>query len=171
MEKEKIEIVLEEILEELKVIKDAVLEEKQQTWQLQERLVVFEKKLSEIKLIAPAPDTKQMQTIINTSLLKIQQIIAEQPKSVIYERRFLLFPEHYARDYYRVIFRIIMWLTVVCTGAYLFSLAKTALENNKEVRLRQLESESYKSAWEYLYDQENKQGKQKMDKAWNNGNK
>jgi hypothetical protein len=35
-----------------------------------------------------------------------------------------------------------MWLTVVCIGVYLFSLGKTALENNKEVRLRQIELES-----------------------------
>src|SRR6185437_16062260 len=147
MEKEKIEIVLEEMLEDLKAIKEATLEEKQQTWQLQERVAGFEKKLSDIKLIVPGPDTKPMQTIINKSLLKIQQIIAEQPKSVTYEKRFLLFPEHYVRDYYRAIFRIIMWLTVVCTGAYFFSLAKTALENNREVRLKQLESESYKNAW------------------------
>ena len=145
MEKEKLEIVLEEVLEELRTVKDTVLEQKQQTWQLQEKINDFEKKLNESKPVVPLVNTRSIQSGIETGISKIRQIVAQQPKSVIYERRFLLFPEHNAREYYRIIFRLIMWLTVVCIGVYLFSLGKIALENYKEIRLRQFESKTYKN--------------------------
>lgn len=171
MEKEKLEIVLEEVLEELKMVKDTMLEQKQQTWQLQEKINDFGKKLDDRKPVTPPVNTTPMQSAIETGISKIRQIVAEQPKSVIYERRFLLFPEHYSRDYYRVIFRLIMWLTVVCIGAYIFSLGKIALENNREVQLKQIETKAYKYAWEYLYNQADKEGKKKMDTIWNSSSK
>jgi len=40
------------------------------------------------------------------------------------------------------------------------------LENYKEVQLRQLEANQYKNAWQYMYYQEGKQGKKKMDNLW-----
>lgn len=171
MEKEKLEIVLEDVLEELKAVKDTVLEQNQQTWRLRVRINDFEKKLDERKLATPSVNTIAIQSAIETGISKIRQIVAQQPKSVIYERRFLLFPEHYSRDYYTVIFRLIMWLTVVCIGAYLFSLGKIALENNREVRLKQLESKSYKNAWQFLYHQETRRGKERMEEVWRNSNK
>lgn len=174
MEREKLEIVLEEVLEELRTVKDTMLEQKQQTWQLQEKINDFEKKLEERKPVTPPVNIISIQAAIETGISKIRQIVAEQPKSIIYERRFLLFPEHYSRDYYRVIFRLIMWLTVVCIGTYLFSLGKIALENNREVRLKQIETKAYKNAWEYLYnqaDKKSKKSKKRMDTIWNNSNK
>lgn len=161
MEKEKLEIVLEEVLEELKGVKSVVQEQKQQIWQLQEKVEDFEK-----KLIASPVDTQPVQSIVTIAIAKIQQMIAEQPKPVVHEKRFLLFPEHHAKEYYSVIFKLTKWLTVVCTGAYLFTLGKQAFENAKEVKLRQLEAEHYKNAWEFLYRQETKQGKKKMETIW-----
>ncbi len=70
------------------------------------------------------------------------------------------------KEYYSVIFKLILWLTVVCTGTYLFTLVKQVLENAKEVKLRQLEANHYKNAWEFLYQQETKQGKKKMEAIW-----
>jgi len=58
-----------------------------------------------------------------------------------------------------------MWMTFICMDAFLFSLGKQALENAKEIRLRQMENSQYKNAWEYMYNQESKQGKKKMEDA------
>jgi hypothetical protein len=41
-------------------------------------------------------------------------------------------------------------------GCFLFSLGKQALENAKEVKLRQLEANQYENAWQYMYDHETK---------------
>ena len=58
-----------------------------------------------------------------------------------------------------------MWMTFICMDAFLFSLGKQSLENAKEIRLRQMENSQYKNAWEYMYNQESKQGKKKMEDA------
>ena len=114
----------------------------------------------------PPVDTKPVQLIVTAAMAKMQQIVWEQPKPVIQERRFLLFPEYNAGEYYKIIFRLIMWMTLVSMGTYLFVLGKQALENYKEVQLRQLEANQYKNAWQYMYYQEGKQGKKKMDNLW-----
>ena len=166
MEKEKLEIVLEEVLEELKVVKSVVLEQKQQVWQLQERVGDVEKNLNGNKLMASPVDTRPVQSIITVAFAKIERMVADQPKRVVHERRFMLFPEHNGKEYYSVIFKLIMWLTVVSMGTYLFALGKQALENRREVQLQQLESNHYQHAWELMYRQETKKGKKKMEAIW-----
>jgi hypothetical protein len=49
MEKDKLEIVLEDILDELKSVNNGIREHKQQATQLQEKFVAFEEKLSQNK--------------------------------------------------------------------------------------------------------------------------
>jgi hypothetical protein len=51
-------------------------------------------------------------------------------------------------------------------SCFLFSLGKQALDNAREIKLRQLENNQYKNAWQYMYEHENKQGKKKMEDAW-----
>ena len=59
-----------------------------------------------------------------------------------------------------------MWMTLASMGCFLFVLGKQALDNAQEVKLRQLEYDQYKNAWEYMYNHETKQGKKKMENAW-----
>lgn len=167
MEKEKVEIVLADILDELKTTNNIMQEQRQQIVQLQERTVAFEEKINRLNELAlPIINVKPAEVFPNTSLNEIKQLIQQHPQPIIRHWRFLLFPEHYAKEYYIVIFRLIMWMTLVCIGAFLFSLSSQALENSAEVKLRQLENDQYKNAWEYMYDKESKQGKRKMDDAW-----
>ena len=51
---------------------------------------------------------------------------------------------------------------------FLFALGKQALKNTTEIKLRQMENNQYKNAWKYMYNKENRQGKRKMDDAWQN---
>jgi hypothetical protein len=168
MEKEKLEIVLEEVLEESKSMRGAVEELKQQIWQLKEKVEDFEKKMDGIKPVALPVDTVPVQGIIRLGFDRIQQLIEAQPKTVVQERRFLLFPEHHATEYYRVIFRLILWLTLSTAVYYLFTLGKQALQNAREVRLRELELTHAQSAFRPLYDpQQTGAGKQQAQKADN----
>ena len=59
-----------------------------------------------------------------------------------------------------------MWLTLVCMSCFLFSLGKQALENAKEVKLRQLEITSTKMPGSICMSMKAKQGKKKMEDAW-----
>jgi hypothetical protein len=83
-------------------------------------------------------------------------VITEQPKTVVHERRFLLFPEHHATEYYRIIFRVILWLTVASAVYFLFALGRQALQNAKEVRLRELELTHAPNVFRPLYDSQEK---------------
>lgn len=129
----------EEVLEESKGLKNVVEELKQQVWQLGEKQADLEKKLDVIRPVAPPVDTAPVQGIVRVGFDRIQQLVAELPRPVVHEKRFLLFPEHHATEYYRIIFRVILWLTLAITVTYLFALGKQALENAKEVKLRELE--------------------------------
>jgi hypothetical protein len=139
MEKEKLEIVLEDLLEEQKALTVTVQDLNQHFWQLEEKITGLEKKLEAIKLVAPPVDTGPVQGVVRIGFAQVQQLMAEQPKTVVHERRFLLFPEHHATEYYRILFRVILWLTVASAVYYLFALGKQALQNHKEVSLRELE--------------------------------
>ncbi|WP_018615939.1 hypothetical protein [Segetibacter koreensis] len=166
MENEKLDLVLSELWEDLKGVRQMIGEQKEQMQQLQQEVTNLRQKLEQKKLIVPPIDTKPVQLIVTAAIAKVRQLVSEQPKPVIQERRFLLFPEYNAREYYKRIFRLIMWFTLVSMGTYLFVLGKQALENYKEVQLRQLEANQYKNTWQYMYHQEGKQGKKKMDNAW-----
>ncbi|MGN6213655.1 hypothetical protein [Parafilimonas sp.] len=171
MEKEKIEFVLEDMLDELKMINNSVQEQKQQITQLYQKVSAFEEKANQAnKAETPTVNIKPVEVAITTASNEIKQLIQQQSRPVIRQWRFLLFPEHNAREYYTVIFRLIMWMTLACMVVVLFSLGKQALENAKEVKLMQLEHDQFKNAWEYIFKKEDKQGKKKMDdvmrKSW-----
>jgi hypothetical protein len=165
MEKEKLEIVLEDILDELKTVNKVMQQHKQQTTELQERVLAFEEIID--KLNPPIiPSIEPFEAAINAGIVELKQLIQQQPKHVTRQWRLLLFPEHYIKEYYTAIFRLIMWMTLVFTATFFFALGKQALENSKEVKLIQLKNDQYKNAWQYMYHKESKQGKKKMDDAW-----
>jgi hypothetical protein len=114
-------------------------------------------------------DIKPIQSTINEALIKIQQDLNQQSRPVVRQWHILFFPEQYAKEYYNVIFRLIMWMTFVCMSCFLFSLGKQALDNAREIKLRQLENNQYKNAWQYMYDHGSKTGKKKMQEAWKKG--
>ena len=168
MEREKIEIVLTDMFDELKTLNNNIQEQKQQTAQLREKICDFEERENRLnKSATPVADIKPIATSINTTLSELKQLLQQQSKPIIREWRFLLFPANYSKEYYTVVFRLIMWMTLVCIGSFLFSFGSQALENSKEVKLIQLENAQYKNAWQFMYDKETKQGKKKMDDVWN----
>jgi hypothetical protein len=75
MEKDKLEIVLEDILDELKSVNNGIREHKQQAIQLQEKFVAFEEKASQIKQPASAvADLRPIQASISEAVIKIQMV-------------------------------------------------------------------------------------------------
>jgi hypothetical protein len=167
MENDKIELVLEDVLDELRTINNAMQEHKQQAVQLKEKICDFQEKINQSNPAAPAvADIQRIEATINEAMIKIQQDLNQHSRPLVRQWRVLLFPEQYAKEYYKVIFRLIMWMTFVCMGSFLFSLGKQALNNTKEINLRQLENTQYKNAWNYMYNKESKQGKRKMEDAW-----
>src|SRR6478609_5533844 len=100
MEKEKLELVLEDILDELKIINNTTQQQKQQVLQLQENFFALEEKINQLNSAAsPVVNIKPIQACVNEGMIKIQHTLNQQSRPIVRERRFLLFPEHYASEY------------------------------------------------------------------------
>jgi hypothetical protein len=97
----------------------------------------------------------------------IHETIRQQPKAVVRQFRVQLFPEYNAGEYYRIVFsRVIGWLVLVTVATYLFSLGKQYIDRSQSVREKELETNQYRKAWNYLYERESKTARRKMDSAW-----
>jgi hypothetical protein len=113
----------------------------------------FELKLTNIKVIAPATDLEPITSAVHEQLFRIVGIIEEQPISIIRNFRILLFPEHGAREYYKLVFgRLLFWMMIFLIATYLFSLGKQFIDSNTVVRYKEAESYQYRKAQNYLYN-------------------
>jgi hypothetical protein len=127
----------------------------------------FGLKLNNIRRSAPVTDIEPMTRAINEGVLRLADIIEKQPKSITRQYRIILFPEHGAREYYRIVFgRLLFWMMIFLIATYLFSLGKQFIDCNAVVRYKELESTHYRKAWNYLYNNSKKTVRLKMDSAW-----
>ena len=95
MEKEKLEILLADMFDDLRTLNNNMLEQKQQIAQMQDKVCEFEKKVN--KAAAPAADIKPIEAIINATSNELKQLIQQQSKPIIREWRFLLVPADYSK--------------------------------------------------------------------------
>ncbi len=166
MDNEIIESVLTDILEEQKAGAQVMQEISNSLKALASAVNSFQKEPGQQKVIAPPVDTKVIQKIIADGILKIHQIVDDQPKTVTRNFRLLLFPEMYAESYYRIVFgRLLFWMTIFLVATYLFMLGKQGINGWQSVKEKEVEVDHYKKAWRFLYQRE-KQVKAKMDSAW-----
>ncbi len=165
MATEVLENALAQALDELDAIKKNNTEQKQLTKMLIEKIEGFDQKLEEQRIVNPSVDMKPVEAMMAKFVAQVEGTIMAQPKSI--NRRFLLFPEHNAAEYYRIVFgRLLFWMMIFLIATYLFALGKQFIENWTIINEKQLEKRKYESAWEYLYEHETKHGKKKMEDAW-----
>lgn len=123
MEKEIIETVLTEILEELKQLKTFTANNANATLDNANRLTLITGKLESKQVIKPDFNTQSIEKIMLSGLEKINSAIDQKPAAVKREFRILLFPEYNTREYYRIVFgRIIFWLVLLVIAKYLYLL-------------------------------------------------
>lgn len=92
---------------------------------LEEKIGGFEKKLENLKVTPPPMDTATIQTIVSQGTSDVKKMVAEQPKNILQHKRFLLFPEHNAREYYSVVLR---WILYIIIATYCYLLLKYMLD-------------------------------------------
>ena len=128
MEKEIIETVLLEMLEETKKMNELIEEQNKEIRGLQTAFSDFNQKLAEIKVLAPAVDTLPLARIVADGINNIQKIVAGQPKEVVHEKRILFFPEWNQKEYYKIIFgRILFWILWLIVATYCYFLCRDYL--------------------------------------------
>lgn len=166
MDNKIMESVLTEILEDQKSGSRAIQEFGASIKALTVAVDLFQIKLEQQKVFAPSADTRIVQKIVADGILKIQETVAGQPKTVTRNFRLLLFPEMYAENYYRIVFgRLLFWMMITLIATYLFVLGKHVIECWQSVKEQEANKNQYKKAWRYLYQHE-KQVRLRMDSAW-----
>lgn len=165
---------------ELEVFKDAMneqLKEQQTTTKQIEELAKevkdssqkidgFDQKLENQKIVAPAPDTGPIRAILTDFLERITKIVADQPKTVVHQRRLLLFPETNAGQYYKIVFgRLIPWGFAFIATAYVFTLCRQYIETSSQTSERRYYYEVYQDAWNRLDTTLGPVGRKKMQEA------
>lgn len=146
MEKEIIETVLIEVLEEQKQTNQFI----EQNNKLLERL--DEKLKQQEGLLYQSLDAK-----LNT----LKEELSNQAKPVKREFRILLFPEQGTLNYYKIVFgRIFFWLVILCIAKYAYLLGDKWIS-------KRLEGNKYQRAWETYYLQQNKNRQKAMEQILN----
>lgn len=142
MEKEIIETVLIEILDEQKQT-NLLIENNNKLLQN------FDEKL------------KKQQDIHKDAILirlnSIMEQLSTHSKPVKKEFRILLFPEQGTVNYYKVVFgRIFFWLVILCITKYAYLLGDKWVSKSLEIN-------KYQRAWETYYLKQNKKGQKAME--------
>lgn len=167
MENEVIQTVLTEVLEELKELKQQNAKLVAVVENLDNKIDDFELKLSNVKVTAPATDLKPIISSINEGVLRLENIIARQPKNVTRQYRILLFPKNEAREYYKIVLgRLLFWMMVFLIATYSFVIGKELGQGFIKLKQTEAEAIQYKKAWIDLYKDSKKGLKKKMDSLW-----
>lgn len=141
MEEYTLTVVLQEMADELKLAKifmesqekalterDKLLAEKDK--QLQSLIKLFEEKYKTIQVVAPKPDTKEVEQMLAAGLDRLSTAFENGPKPVTRNWRFILFPETNTDNCYKMVFaRLIPWCFAMIAAWFLFSLAEDALSS------------------------------------------
>lgn len=166
MDNEIVESVLRDILEEQRAGIQATKEINSRIQELAVQVEGLSQKLDQQKHIRPPGDTRLVQALVENGINRMEELVSQQPKSVVRQYQFLLFPEMYADNYYRIVFgRLLFWMMIFVVATYLFMLGKQGIESWAQIEQKEVETNQYKKAWHYLY-QHDKKLKVKMDSAW-----
>lgn len=167
-ERETLEIVLKEILEEQQKAGKINLDQAATIGEIKIKVNSFNEKLENLKIIAPPVSTKSFEEILKKVIADMQLTADSQPKEVIRKFQILLFPEQDAKLFYKIVFgRWLLWLTIMLCITNLYKWSVHWSDNQKEIKLQNSETDRIKKAWDYLYFQEGKSIKRVMDSAYN----
>ncbi len=129
----------------------------------------FKKELDKPNAVSVTTDTKPIQQIIQKGLTDIKLMIGTQPKSVIRKFQILLFPEQDAKIFYKVVFsRWFLWLVIMLFLTNLYKWGIHYSDNQKEIKMEQVENDRIRKSWNYLYNNNGKEVKRLMEKAYTN---
>ena len=150
------EEVLKEILQQQKEMAAESEKEQEARQQIFIKLEAFDKKLDTLK--SPVGnDTSAVLTTMKKWLEEIRVLVEAQPKTAVHEKRFHLF-QNKPEEYYKFIFgHLFKGLVILIIGIY------TLVVINRYIRER--EYLHYKQAWQYLYNMQNEEEKQFLEKV------
>ena len=120
MEKEKLEMVLEDIIDDLKTVSNLLQEQRQQGVELEEKVSLVEVKINQLNQEKSFLHKEPVENIIADAIVEIKKSIEEKPQPIIRQWRLLLFPETYSKEYYCVYSGYYMGNACVCNCCSLY---------------------------------------------------
>ncbi len=167
IEKETLELVLEEFTQEQKTANQTINDLIAAVNAIGSKVDDVKKELDNPKSVSVTTDTKPIQQIVQKGYTDVELMIGSQPKSIIRKFQILLFPEQDAKLFYKVVFsRWFLWLVSMLFLTNLYKWAVHYSDNQKEIKLEQIENDRIRKSWNYMYNNNGKQVKRLMEKAY-----
>lgn len=169
IERETLQLVLEEFTLEQKTNNQHIEALITAVKNVDNKIDVFKKEHRIEKNVSEQLDIKQIEAILQKGFLDIKYMIGRQPKSIVRKFQILLFPEQDAKLFYKIVFgRWFLWLAIMVALSNLYNWGIHYNDNNKEIEMQQIQNDRIRKAWEYMYDNNNKETKKLMKKAYVN---
>ena len=169
IEKETLGLVLEEFTQEQKTTNQNINDLISAVNTIGSKVDDFKKELDKPKAVSVMTDTKPIQQIMQKGLTDVKLMIGTQPKSIIRKFQILLFPEQDAKLFYKVVFsRWFLWLVIMLFLTNLYKWCIHYSNNQKEIKMEQIENDRIRKSSNYMYNNNNKEVKRLMEKAYIN---
>lgn len=169
IEKETLGLVLEEFTHEQKTTNQTINDLIAAVNTIGSKVDDLKKELDNPKSVLVTTDTKPIQQIVQKGFTDVKLMIGTQPKSIIRKFQVLLFPEQDAKLFYKMVFsRWFLWLAIMLFLTNLYKWGIHYSDNQKEIRLEQIENDRIRKSWNYMYNNNGKEVKRLMEKAYIN---
>ncbi|MXV50115.1 hypothetical protein GS399_03965 [Pedobacter sp. HMF7647] len=167
IEKETLGLVLEEFTQEQKTTNQTINNLVAAVNSIGSKVDNFTQELDNPKSVSVTTDTKPIQQIVQKGFADVKLMIGTQPKSIVRKFQILLFPEQDAKLFYKVVFsRWFLWLTIMLFLTNLYKWGIHYSDNQKEIKLEQIENDRIRKSWNYIYNNNGKEVKRLMEKAY-----
>ncbi|TRW25971.1 hypothetical protein FMM05_07045 [Flavobacterium zepuense] len=172
IEKEALQLVLEEFTQEQKISNQNIGELIIAVTNVGNKIDEFRKEQEMHKAVPAVTDTKPVEAILQKGFLDIKYMIGTQPKNILRKFQILLFPEQNHKLFYKIVFgRWFLMLVIMFVIARVYEWGIHYSDNQKEIEIQQIENDRIKKAWVYMYYNNGKDIKKVMDKAYINSEK
>jgi hypothetical protein len=166
IQKETLEIVLNELIEEQKNANKINSDLVSAINQLTGKVIGVNEKLDKKENNELQPDVNILQDILNKGITQMLFIKSAQPKSVVRKFQILLFPEQDAKLFYKVVFgRWFMWLALMLFFTFFYKWMMYRTDRENQLKMVELKQNKLVNAWNYLYSQKDRKLHMKMDSA------
>lgn len=155
MNNEALEHILSELLVEVKDLNKNQKFHKTTLESFADNIGNFENLLKQVKIEVPKPDNSKIESLISNHFQRINQIVREQPKEVLHEKRVLFYPEGNGENFLKLIAkRLIISSAIVVVIYFLLSFWFDSIKENVK----------YKRVYNYIYYTNNEKGKSYLDR-------
>ncbi|PLK45794.1 hypothetical protein [Emticicia sp. TH156] len=169
IEKETLGLVLEEFTQEQKTTNQTMNDLIAAVNTIGSKLDDFKRELDNPKSVSVTVNTESIRQIVCKGLTDVKLMIGTQPKSIVRKFQILLFPEQDAKLFYKVIFgRWFLWLVIMLFLTNFYKWGIHYSDNQKEIKMQMIENDRIKKSWDYLYNNNGKEVKKLMEKAYIN---